>query len=390
MTEILKFIGDAVLLEFGFKNFFSFKEGVSISLKLDSNCPAHISKSKSFTSLLCVKGANGSGKTHILKGLAFIAFFNSNSFSLEPDADIPIFPFYKSDDPSEFYIEFSVEETCYLYELKTTTKEVVYESLHILKPRKKKIFERKGNEIVSVGKNYDELKSIRLRKNASIVSTANQYGLELLIAIHGYFNSFISNVAFSGMNESPVDMNVVTKYLYENSKVFEFVKNFIIECDVGISDIKIVVSERGEGKNEYFPIFLHINDDIHHPVTSVTESSGTKALFRNLGYYKLTLDNGGVLILDEFDNNLHPFILPKLLDLFFDESINRNQAQLVFTTHNSEILNYLGKYRTYLVNKENNESYAYRLDEIPGDLLRNDRPILPAYLDRKIGGVPKI
>jgi hypothetical protein len=43
-----------------------------------------------------------------------------------------------------------------------------------------------------------------------------------------------------------------------------------------------------------------------------------------------------------------------------------------------------------LVNKEDNESFAYRLDEIPGDILRNDRPILPAYNDGKIGGIPKL
>jgi hypothetical protein len=53
-------------------------------------------------------------------------------------------------------------------------------------------------------------------------------------------------------------------------------------------------------------------------------------------------------------------------------------------------MDHLGKYRTYLVNKKNNESYGYRLDEIPGDILRNDRPVSTPYRNGKIGGVPKI
>ncbi|RLO37994.1 abortive infection protein, partial [Serratia marcescens] len=49
-----------------------------------------------------------------------------------------------------------------------------------------------------------------------------------------------------------------------------------------------------------------------------------------------------------------------------------------------------GKYRTYLVNKEKNESYCYRLDEIKGDILRHGRLISPVYKEGKIGGVPKL
>ena len=62
---------------------------------------------------------------------------------------------------------------------------------------------------------------------------------------------------------------------------------------------------------------------------------------------------------------------------------------MLFTTHNSEILDVLGKYRTYIVSKENGESIAYRLDEIR-DILRNDRSISVPYKRHFIGGYPKI
>ncbi|MNP67524.1 hypothetical protein D3C76_1633680 [compost metagenome] len=79
-----------------------------------------------------------------------------------------------------------------------------------------------------------------------------------------------------------------------------------------------------------------------------------------------------------------------MLDLFIDEETNPDNAQLIFTSHNLEIMDYLGKYRTYLVAKEDSESYCYRLDEIPGDIIRNDRSISTLYRDGKLGGVPKI
>jgi AAA15 family ATPase/GTPase len=76
--------------------------------------------------------------------------------------------------------------------------------------------------------------------------------------------------------------------------------------------------------------------------------------------------------------------------LFDDPEKNINNAQLIFTTHNTDIMDKLGKYRVVLVNKQDNESFLYRLDEIPGDILRNDRSIIPAYKAGKIGGKPRL
>ncbi len=125
-------------------------------------------------------------------------------------------------------------------------------------------------------------------------------------------------------------------------------------------------------------------------MTFYDQSSGVKSLYLQLGRYKTVLDKGGILALDEFDINLHPDLLPMLIDFFEDEKKNINNAQLIFTTHNSEIMDELGKYRVVLVNKTENESFLYRLDEIPGDILRNDRSISSVYNAGKIGGKPKI
>jgi ABC-type ATPase involved in cell division len=96
--------------------------------------------------------------------------------------------------------------------------------------------------------------------------------------------------------------------------------------------------------------------------------------------------DGSLLILDEFDTHLHAMILPEILELFTNSKINRKNSQLVITAHNTEILDSLGRYKTILVNKEKNESYCYRLDNV--SLLRQGRSISPVYSKGKIGGAP--
>jgi hypothetical protein len=234
------------------------------------------------------------------------------------------------------------------------------------------------------------LKTVKLRKNASIISTAHQYEFDELNDLYDQFNLLITNVYYQGLREEPVKMDTVSKFYNNNPYLLEFTNSFIKTCDIGISEVKIGVKELEGNKQEYYPFFIHSHSGINYPLTTTTESSGTKALFRDLLNYKLILDSGGLLLVDEIDNNLHPFILPKLVELFDDPVTNPKNAQLVFSTHNSEIIDLLGRHRVCCINKENNESYTYRLDELPGDILRNDRPISPIYNKGKIGGVPRI
>ncbi|KKK80146.1 hypothetical protein LCGC14_2826400, partial [marine sediment metagenome] len=150
------------------------------------------------------------------------------------------------------------------------------------------------------------------------------------------------------------------------------------------------------GKNEaddveyYFPVFEHDVRIKENKLTYHYQSLGTQTLFRSMPYYLYALSNGGVLVMDEFDTDFHPHMLKKIVSYFDDEKLNAKNAQMLFSTHNTDILEYMGKYRTVFVNKESSESYGYRLDEIPGDIIRNDRLIAPVYNSGKIGGVPRI
>lgn len=377
-----------MLLEFGFKNFLSFKEGASLSFRFDANVPSDISNGRDFSTILCVKGANGSGKTHLLKGLAFMSHFVTSSFKSEPNAEISIDPFYDSTEPSFFSATFRIDDTEYNYELSVSRAQVHHEALFKTKKRRIEVFYRKGDTFTAVT-SLKALDGVKLRKNASLISTAFHHEVKELLPVFNVFEHIISNVNYFGLSNT-FDINFVSKVFSNNSDILEFATKFIRECDVGIANITIESQDAEDGKRQFYPVFHHKVNDVQVPVFQYTESSGTKQLFKLLLPCSIALDSGGTLILDEFDLYLHPHILPKLVRLFIDPEVNKKNAQLIFSSHNSDLLDLCGRYRTYLVNKEDNQSYTYRLDEIGGDILRNDRSIVPAYNSGKIGGVPRL
>jgi len=323
----------------------------------------------------------------------------SHSFSQPPEAEIFLNPFFDSKHPTDVYIDFESNGIRYIYELSTTKKNVIREAIYKKISRKTLLVERKNDELKSRITELSDLDLITLRSNASIVDTALQYNLKGLGQdfqnIKSFFSKFRGNVSSMGVMEDSYvyDHYEISKYYNQNPKAFEFAKNIIRSCDLGISDIEIFKTENEKGEPRYFPMFLHpfdVNGARSGKLTYWDESDGTTALYRRLFQYWTVLTSGGVLIMDEFDTNYHPDLLPKILDLFINEHSNPKNAQFIFTSHNLEIMDYLGKYRTYLVSKENGESFCYRLDEIPGDIIRNDRSISGLYRDGKLGGVPNL
>jgi AAA15 family ATPase/GTPase len=97
------------------------------------------------------------------------------------------------------------------------------------------------------------------------------------------------------------------------------------------------------------------------------ESSGTKRLFVLLGAFLPVLTEGGVAVIDEMESDLHPHLIPLLLDLFVDATTNPKRAQLLFTCHHVEILNQLAKEQIVLVQKDDEcVSTLRRLADIKG------------------------
>lgn len=383
-----------MISKFGFRNFTSFREGMEISF-VDGKADFD----HQIGAVLGIKGANGSGKTNILKALTFLYCLCSNRLGKGPsgtDRDksisLPVDNFFGNGEPSEFYIEFSYENSMYLYELDVTKTGIIREELKRKNKRWTTFLVRKNDKVTYCLKELKELKSLKLKLNQSIITVVDDFSFNEpmtdLQNCYAHFSKHISNVGQDGYRKDLMSFPGISKFYYSEPEALGFTKSIISSVDDGVSDIKIEEStDKATGEKTYYPIFFHKFQDKEYPIGLTDESMGTKILFLNLSVYWQVIQNGGLLVMDEFDTHLHANILPELIELFKSKAINTQGAQIIVTAHNTEIIDSLGRYGTILVNKEDNESYCYRLDEIP--LLRNDRPISPVYKKGKVGGVPK-
>lgn len=375
-----------MLLGFGGRNFYSFKEDFDVSLEHKDEV----------SSILGIKGANASGKTNAIKSLSFIRSFMFDSFSqFHPDEGMYAKPFFDSKENMELYIHFKVNNIEYKYEIEFSQDNLLKEILSRKDNRWTIMLIRENEKIIECIKELEELKTIKInRTNISIISLAHQYGLTELDIFYIFSQNMAINVTLEGKmtnNEHFLGYTDTSEAYFHDKKLLETVANLLNEADTGISRIEILeIEDKITEELIYEPLFYHEVGDKVYKLQYFEESNGTRLLYKQLGVYLDALRLGALVAYDEFDIGLHPDLSLMIIDLFEDKEINKNGAQLIFTSHHSEVIDKLGKYRLIFVNKKENESYLYRLDEIPGDILRPDRSIIPAYNSRKIGGRPEV
>ena len=380
---------------FGVRNYTCFNDWMELDCTLNDQVPERFHNGNNIAPILCLKGANASGKTNAIKAIVFLKNFIEKSFTDSVETSFFIDTFFNNSNPTEFYIEFITEDKKdYLYELKIDRECVYYEKLSL---KGKVVLHRELQELKN-SRLFNDIK-IPFNSNVSVISAARYYPetQNLVISIHSFFNNIFTNVTRLGLTEYP-DMisdrsraSLFSKLYKDENEAFVFMQNFLRKFDLGIEKIEIdSLQQLSDGRSFYYPIFTHSSNGNTYVLLGENESSGTRALFTNLLYYYHALHYGGLLLLDEFDINLHPDILPFLIQLFLNQESNPNNAQLIFITHNNDIMELAGKYRTYMFEKKDNQSYCYRLDELESSLIRNDRSIVKLYTKGLLGGVPQV
>lgn len=118
------------------------------------------------------------------------------------------------------------------------------------------------------------------------------------------------------------------------------------------------------------------------------ESEGTKKFYQILPTLFSSFINGGVVVIDELETNLHPYLARKIIEMFRDENINTGNAQLIFTTHDAYFLehNILNRQEVAFVEKDDLESYLYYLTDIKD--VRKTGTFRKQYLEGRYGAVP--
>jgi AAA15 family ATPase/GTPase len=393
-----------MLLGFRLKNFQSFKDDIEISLEQNKNVPEDgrsyldLASESRVSKALAVLGPNASGKTTLIKSLAFINWFVKESFKAQIDSPIPLSQFFTcTSQPSEFEVRFTLNGKEWKYCLSVDGKRVYSESLYCKETRAfSYIFQRNWNpdsgsyDVKQKKFGMSQKEAEKVRENASLISTAVQYAVP--IAEELYRTGFWTNVYVLGRHAMDDFQLIAASNFYgDNEPVRQEMSRLLSSWDLGLQDIRVqkqlVTNDNGETSEIIRSEAIHKVDGVEHSLPLALESSGTRGAYLLLSRIIPALQSGGLVVIDELEADLHPMMLTPILDLFFSTESNPNNAQIIFTSHSIEVMHLLHKSQVVLVEKnENCESDAWRLDSVKG--LRADDNLYAKYMAGAYGAVP--
>ena len=375
-----------------------------------------------------VYGANASGKSNLINALDFVQDFIKNSSRETQISDsIPTKPFRLNvsarTKPSYFEIIFIQNRIRYRYGFRVDSKRVHDEWLyHAPKGKEAYLFEREGNDI-KINRAFKEGKELdkKTRPNALFLSVCAQFNGEISTRILEWFDHLL---ILKGVEDHEALHR--TFQLLESTDFKRKVMEFIEVADLGISDLtlnQIDISEDmdesfvdlltkmaikfgglSEGYQEKKPTILrqdlslshHVFNDDNQPAGEVkfdylNESDGTIKMISLAGPILDALLTGKILVIDELDARLHPLLTRFIINLFNSSVRNPHNAQLLFTTHDTNLLSNKLFRRDQIWFTEKNRygvSDLYSLFDFKP--VRKDAAFAKEYIQGRYGAIPFI
>jgi predicted ATPase len=392
-----------MLLRFEVANHRSIHEPVELSMiAVDADRPAargfRLLNERVLT-VAGIYGANASGKSNVLDALAWLSAAVRDSLRMWVDA-VPRDPFRFGDapgQPSTYEVETVSEGVRYAYRLEVTGAEVVSESLVSYPKRQPRtLFERDGMDL-RFRRGLPSAAGTRelLTPTTLALSAIMRFGEAEVLPFGSELRDIVSlGVHGAGGQErqsrSPQFLStsdIIRDHL-ESEVSREFRESAIALMrfpDLGIDDV-VVVPAAGPGAPDLK--FLHRGAGTEVLFDLSEESAGTQTWFRLVGPVIYALREGLVLAVDEIDASLHPRLAARLLELFQDPATNPRGAQLIFTTHDTSLLNYLNRDEVWLTEKD--ATGATALTALAEYKVRSSVNLERAYLQGRFGAVPEL
>lgn len=404
-----------MFLEFRVRNFRSFREEAVLSMAASADTSmmeTHTSatgleKIPRVVNSAAVFGANASGKSNFVKAIAYAKSMVTTSTQIAPDKESNLAPFRMRDDhsafPTMFEFTFVIRGTRYQYGFEVTRTEVHAEWLLVYEKSKPQVWfsrsrEKSGEHKFTFSDYFMGSKKLwesATRKEVLFLTTAIQLNngqlKELYQAIgdvvvfeHG---SRIGHDYSAGFIELPHNLQRITKLLNA--------------ADTGISAVstetragKSVKWNLESNETEFsdaelkIPHFGHAANGQTYDFELGEESMGTQTYFGLLGPLLNILDEGQMLVIDELDSSLHPLLVQEIVGMFHDPTMNKNGAQLLFTTHDVTLMDSerLRRDQIWLTEKDRGQvSHLFPLLDFSP---RKGEALERNYMGGRYGGIP--
>jgi len=406
-----------MLIELNIENYRSIKEEVSLNMisTKDTSFENNLIKTKVLNeeSLLrstVIYGANASGKTNVVSALGLLRMLVRNSHKYQKGNKLPYFPFKLDTStitkPTRIRIVFIKKEIKYSYEISFNDEKIISEYLYSYPNNYKKIIFERSDTINYKFVDDDKKQKLiaeRTLPNVLYLSKATQENYEIISNIYDWFKDDLRVI---GSTDNP-DLVDVTARMMKTESMKELILKALLQADVGIEDIsvdtkKVKIDDLPKDMPQELKKIIMSNKEeidqteiktIHKGVKFEfeEESDGTVRLFSLIGPWIDALKNGRILVVDELDIELHHLINVFLINLFHDPTQNMNNAQLIFTTHNTNLLDIQDIFRRDQIwFTEKNPKGATELYSLVEYSPRKDKNIERGYLAGKYGALPFI
>lgn len=423
-----------MILNISIKNYKSLKEETNFTLVAEASKSKEpnvflqkLASGKDEVRLLntaLIYGANASGKTNLLKCLFEIINFIKDS-RLKVGEEINIyepFLFAKSmpDTPVIFSIEFAgKDEIKYKYDLSFNQSDIIDESLTYYPcGQPKLLFERivdnsPKSRIHSAKLGVDiKKREIEVFTNQTVLS---KFGDEIPDKIISEVFVYLINIeVINACNTRKVSSlkNEISGAFLRDERFKQRMDELIVFADTGINSLKIKEVDEDEiNFPENTPIKLKslLYDNLKFQIAGIhdvydkdkisgqknlsfdQESHGTKTIFSLGGKLLQILESGSIIFIDEIETGLHPYLVKLLVRLFQNKRINSKNAQLIFTTHDTNLLDRTLFRKDQVWFTEKNEqgiTDLYSLQDFSD--VREDTPFDKWYMAGKFGGIPNL
>lgn len=425
-----------MLIEFKFGNYRSFRDEAVLSMeatglgRLKSSLISY--NSLNLLPAVAIYGKNGGGKSNVIRAFWLAVQFIKNAQRTQHEgAEIPVRPFllndYSKDTPTFFEFTYVLDNVKYIYGFSATKEKVFSEYLyHAPKGQKATVFARTNQEFTfTEEKAKRKLISEAVAPNQlffSVACTMNDAACvsamkwfreyvffsrdytdipkqllsysndkNMLAAISDYAKAAdlgIEKMEFEFKDEEIDDLETITD-MPENMKsalsaFMQTLKENSSSSEISLqkSEVKATSYHKGVNKDgEKVSLALELSD----------ESDGTRKLMSIAPAIESVLNKGGLVLVDELEKELHPMLVNYIVAKFQSKNANPNAAQIVFTTHNTELLNMelLRKDQLYFADKSRKDG-ASELYSISDFSTKTADNIRKGYLAGKYGATPDI
>jgi AAA15 family ATPase/GTPase len=407
-----------MLLQFAVENYLSFRDRAVLSMVADPRVKHEAGQvlpapgGREVLRAAAVYGANGSGKSNLVKALGVVREMVLKG--TRGEEALPVVPFKldaaKRDEPAHFEVELVSGEKHYSYGFEATAKQVEAEWLYEVEPggEERMLFEREAGDekpVITLGEalgvDADGREFIRFvargtRQNQLFMAEAGERNVLELDPVRkaiGRWEIVSPNAVYRPLTD-----------MLENSDGFRTVVASVLkEAGTGIHDLR-VRTDRGESP--------HANHDDQGPhvfgvhglpsgeqveLSMDEESDGTRRLL-NLAPILHLMDEHGpdaLFAIDELEHSLHPNLSRMLLQVFFARAASGAAAQIIFTTHDTNLLNrsILPRDSIWFVEKDvRGGSVLYPLSDMNQEQLdeveKQGKGLEKGYLQGRFGAIP--